>query len=148
MAPAVVGLAPLYKTGGRENYTKATAGLFARKGWMGLQRRSRRSALSLICLCKLRMDKDSGLSPLFSCLHNPHPSPFLWGIWWERKSKSSAEALPSAMPVIELEVYCLGIRSSEVKSLWLYLGPQILWTSTVINWDFIQKFLSVDLIMI
>lgn len=33
--------------------------------------------------------------------------------------------LSSAMSVIELEVNCLGIKGSEVKSLTIYLGPRI-----------------------
>ena len=36
-----------------------------------------------------------------------------------QESKSSPGPSPSAMSVIELEVHCLGIRSSEVKSFCL-----------------------------
>jgi hypothetical protein len=58
------------------------------------------------------------LPPLFPC--PPFPL-FLWGIWWQKTSKSSHGALPSVMSVIELKVYCLGIKSSEVKSLLLFI---------------------------
>lgn len=47
------------------------------------------------------------------------PSFILWGLWWDRKVSHHWGPSPSAMSVIELEVHCLGIRSSEVKSFCL-----------------------------
>lgn len=74
MAPAVVGLAKLQANGGRESDTKATAGLLTSEDLMGLKRKSRKSVLSFSFVCsEVKMDKVSGLSPLFCC---PHPTPF------------------------------------------------------------------------
>lgn len=55
----------------------------------------------------------------------------------------------SVMSVIEPERHCLGIKSSEVKSLWLFITPRAQNTQDIcIYWEFITEFFPVALLTI
>lgn len=61
------------------------------------------------------MDEDSSLSPLFCCPHTLLP--FYEEFDGGGKVSHRLGPSPSTTSVIELEVHCLGIKSSGVKPL-------------------------------